>query len=338
MIMCLFAVSVSAADFDKTEKVTVTLSDGSTQECALYDENGNELVWYTLDQGATVISVKADDLVYSSTTDLRSISLSDGTPLQKDNEVTTNHIVVANLRGRTFTHLVHNGYKSTFDNSKIIQYVYLPSTITSLACNQYQNCTNLKVLDFPSDARFSFDDSNFAPGCTSLNKSIGLEKSTTTRIGKHMFNKTAITEVRLPNTLTNIGEAAFNSCKSLKVAYLGASATTFEINGGFNASDAFNSSGIEVVYMPSTITAVAGYAFSNANSLRAVIYTGTKQQAMDMYNASSTINNSPFVNLGKTESQFISWEEYSALADNPTVPGFCTVPFSGTAPPELAPA
>ena len=340
MLVCVFAISASAMEFDKTEKVTVTLTNG-TQECALYDADGDELVWYTLDGGATVISVKSKDLVYSSETDLRNISLADGTVLQKDNDNTTNHIVVANLRGRTFTNLVHNGYKSTFDQSKVIQYVYLPSTVKSIACNQYQNCTNLKVLDFPSDAKFSFNDSNFAPGCTSLleinltgltgvtggahfsnctslSKVIGLENSTTTRIGKHMFNKTAITEIRLPNTLTHLGEAAFNGCKQLKVAYLGASLSTFEINSGFKASDAFNSSAIEIIYMPSTVTAVAGYTFSNANSLRVIFFTGTKDQAVAMYNASNMTNNSPFQNLGKEESQFISYEAYKALPEGDT--------------------
>ena len=340
MLVCVFAISATAMEFDKTEKVTVTLTNG-IQDCALYDADGDELVWYTLDGGATVISVKAKDLVYSSETDLRNISLADGTELQKDNDNTTNKIVVANLRGRTFTNLVHNGYKSTFDQSKVIQYVYLPSTVKSIACNQYQNCTNLKVLDFPSDAKFSFNDSNFAPGCTSLleinltgltgvtggahfsnctslSKVIGLENSTTTRIGKHMFNSTAITEIRLPNTVTHLGEAAFNSCKQLKVAYLGASLNTFEINSGFKASDAFNSTAIEIIYMPSTVTAVAGYTFSNANSLRVIFFTGTKDQAVAMYNASNMTNNSPFQNLGKEESQFISYEAYKALPEGDT--------------------
>ena len=234
--------------------------------------------------------------------------------------------------------MVHSSYKSTFDRSTVIQYVYLPSTIKNLACNQYQSCTSLKVLDFPSDARFSFDDSNFAPGCTSLkeinltgltgvkgsghfsgcsslSKIVGLENSTTTYIGWSMFKGTAISEVRLPNTVTAIGNAAFNGCKNLKVAYLGNAFTTFEINSNFKASDAFNSSGIEFVYMPKSVTAVAGYTFSSANSLRVVFYTGTKAEAIAMYNASTMTNNTPFQNLGKSEEQFISYEEYCALPE-----------------------
>ena len=340
--LCLFIVSVSAAVVDKTEKVTVTLKDGSTTECALYDADGDELVWYTLDEGATLVSVKAKDLYYTSTTHLKDIYLSEGgTALQLGTETSTNKIVVANLRCLTITTMTHTGYKSTFDQSKIVQYVYLPSTITTFGCNQFQNCTKLKVLDIPSDAKFAFTDSNFAPGCTSLKQInltgltgvtgsghfsgcsaldtiIGLEKSTTNRIGTGMFKNTAITEVRLSNTVTNLGEAAFNSCKNLKVVYLGAALSTFEINSGFKASDAFNSSGVVTVYMPSSVTAVAGYTFSNANSLRVVIYTGTKAEAMAMYNASIMTANAPFENLGKSEAQFISYEAYMALPANDT--------------------
>ena len=334
---CLFAVAVGAQAFDKTEKVEVTLLNGSTTECALYDADGDELVWYTLDGGATLVSVKTKDLYFSDEASLRDIYLEkDGTALQMGNETSTNHIVVANLRCKYFTALVHSGYKSTFDRSTLIQYVYLPSTIKNLACNQFQSCTSLKVLDFPSDARFSFDDSNFAPGCTSLkeinltgltgvkggshfascsslSKIVGLENSTTTNIGRKMFEKTAITEVRLPNTATTLGEGAFNGCKSLKVAYLGNALNTFEVNSNFKASDAFNSTAIEYIYIPKSVTAVAGYTFSGANSLRVVFFTGTKAEAMAMYSASSTTNNTPFVNLGKSEEQFISYEEYSQL-------------------------
>ena len=56
-LACVLALSVSAATFDKTETVTVKLTSG-TQQCELYDTDGNELTWYTLDGGATVISVK----------------------------------------------------------------------------------------------------------------------------------------------------------------------------------------------------------------------------------------------------------------------------------------
>ena len=161
MLVCALAFSVSAADTSDT--VTVTLSDGSTTECALYDADGNALVWYTLDSGATVISVKTSDLfanasgaLLTEATYLGDIYLDAETALQKHNDKTTNMIVVANLRDCTFATVSHTGYKTTFGDSKVIQYVYLPSTVTTVGCNVFQKCTSLKVCDFPSDASFAF--------------------------------------------------------------------------------------------------------------------------------------------------------------------------------------
>ena len=155
-LMCVFAISVSAATYDKTEKVTVTLTGGSTQECALYDADGDELVWYTLDSGASVKSIKAKDVCYAvsggyssitNTKNLKALYLSDGTPLQLDGETRDNKIVVANFRGINFENLARDSYKPAFYGSTILQYIYLPSTLKDITCNVFMNCTKLKVCD-----------------------------------------------------------------------------------------------------------------------------------------------------------------------------------------------
>ena len=174
MLALALAISVNA-EFDKSEAVTVTLSNGATQSCALYDGEGDELVWYTLDDGATVVSVKAKELFFDTkggklteSANLTSIYLNAETALQIHNDNTTNKIVVANLRGCTFAGIYHSGYKTTFSNSKTVQYVYLPSTLKSFDCNTFQYCPNLKVCDIPNDASFTITSANNFVGCTSL--------------------------------------------------------------------------------------------------------------------------------------------------------------------------
>ena len=174
MLALALAISVNA-EYDKSETVVVTLSNGATQSCALYDGEGDELVWYTLDGGASVVSVKAKDLFYDTkggklieSTNLTSIYLDAETPLQIHNDNTTNKIVVANLRGCTFKGIYHAGYKTTFSDSKIVQYVYIPSTFASMDCNTFQNCSKLVVCDIPSDAVFTVTSANNFIGCTSL--------------------------------------------------------------------------------------------------------------------------------------------------------------------------
>ena len=142
---CLFAISISAAEYNKNESVTVTLKNG-TQQCALYDADGDALVWYTLDDGETVQSVKTKNLVTSSNGTestatmgyLGNLYLGE-TALQIHNNSTDNKIVVANFRDCMYTKLTHSSYKATFSNSTVVQYVYLPSTIKSIDCNYYNN-------------------------------------------------------------------------------------------------------------------------------------------------------------------------------------------------------
>ena len=190
-LMCLFAITAFAA-VDKTEKVDVTLKDGTTQKVALYDTDGDELVWYSLDGGQTLISIKAKDLVYSSTTDLADISLSDGTALQKISDDTTNLIVVANLRGLTFGKVGRNSsYKATFKSSPILQYVYLPNTITDLQANVFMECTKMIVCDIPSDASFKISDSNTFNGSS------------------------ALVEINLEGCYKLVGHSTFYACSSL---------------------------------------------------------------------------------------------------------------------------
>ena len=266
VLACVLALSVSAATFDKTETVTVKLTNG-TQQCELYDADDNELTWYTLDGGATVVSVKTSDLVFSSETSLADISLSDGTVLQKQNENSTNKIVVANLRGKTFTKVTHTGYKTTFGDSKTVQYVYLPSTVTNVGCNVFQNCSNLKVCDFPSDAVFSIDDANAFVSCTSLVEMnlIGCTKFGTTVnhhsifsgctslqrviidpdnfegtvLGGNLFNNCPLTqfglvpnECHIPDTVETMGINVFKNCRFAKL-YIGDSLKTT----GYNVFD-----------------------------------------------------------------------------------------------------
>ena len=174
MLILAFAVSVNA-EYNKSETVEITLADGTKQSCALYDAAGDELVWYTLDGGATVVSVKTKNLFCDASgnslvgsANLTSIYLNAETPLQINNENTTNKVVVANLRCCTFAGLYHYSYKTTFSDSKVIEYVYLPSTIKTIDCNTFQYCSNLKVCDIPSDASFSIVSANNFIGCTSL--------------------------------------------------------------------------------------------------------------------------------------------------------------------------
>lgn len=302
--ICLFAISVSA-EYNKSETVTVTLKDGSTQSCALYDAQGNELVWYTLDEGATLVSVKTRDLFCDEkgnklvdSSSLTNIYLDDSTPLQKHNENTINCVVVANLRGCTFEIVTHASYKATFHNSKILQYIYLPNTVTSLGCNIFQYCSNVKVIDIPSDASFVISDANgfvnctslaeinligctkigsssshhsIFSGCTSLTRVIiDPDKYAGTVLAGNLFSACPLTqfglvpnECHIPGAVTDIGVNVFKGSRFTKIYFGEAVKTT-----GYNIFD--GNTNLTEVHFNSNYETMDQRAFMNCTSLQKV--------------------------------------------------------------------
>ncbi|MBE6673651.1 MAG: leucine-rich repeat domain-containing protein [Ruminococcaceae bacterium] len=285
MLVCAFALSVGA-EHNKSEVVSVSLSDGSSIDCALYDSEGDALVWYTLDEGATVTSVKTKELFNNTTggklveaTYLGDIYLDASTLLQKHNESTTNKIVVANLRECTFKTIDHAGYRATFSDSKVVQYVYLPNTFTNMGCNVFQNCTNLKVCDIPSDASFIISSANNFVGCTSLIEInlLGCTAVTGSIIHSHFSGCTSLTKVIInPETIDwkSIGGYSFGSCPLTQFGLIEGectipATTTYIGNAGFQ-----NSRFTKVV-MSDSITSLGWNVFaSNPNLTEAYISSG----------------------------------------------------------------
>ncbi len=337
ILVCVFAISVSASvstAYDKTEKVTVTLTNG-TQECALYDADGDELVWYTLDGGATVTSIKTKDLTITYSGEGKSLEriyldADKQTCLQRIGEKTFNCIVVANLRGLTFTTLPNQSYIGLFEDSAIVQYVYLPVTIASIECNHFLRATSMKVCDFPEDARYAFVNSNVFNGasaleeinlagltsvkgsqhfigCTSLKRVIGFEKSTITSLSEKMFQNCGLLEIAIPNTVTTVGLALFYGCSDLETVSFGAELTTL---GKYDAVKLCPS--LKTVYMPATVTTIPAATFEGANNVEVIFYTGGYDLTKAFQASAKDAKNTQTHIL---EFTLISAGEYEALTD-----------------------
>ncbi len=82
---------------------------------------------------------------------------------------------------------------------------------------------------------------------------------------------TEIEEVRLPDTITNIGSYVFDGCTSLKTVNLPDSLTDMW-------NYAFSRSGIETIDIPGSVSAIMPHVFRDCKKLREVIcHGGTRQ-------------------------------------------------------------
>ena len=332
---CLLAISVSA-EYNKSETVPVTLSDGTTQECALYDSEGNELVWYTLDGGATVVSVKASDLYYNTTggklvdsENLTHIYLDAETPLQIHNDNTTNKIVVANLRGCTFKGLYHSGYKATFSDSKVIEYVYLPNTITTMDCNIFQNCTNLKVCDIPSDASFSIISANNFIGCTSLREInlVGCTSAKGSIFHSNFSGCTSLTKVVIdPATIDwpSINGNTFAKCPLTQFGLIEGECT-IPASTTYIGDNAFQFSCFTKVNMAGSQVASTGYNIFQSNTSLTEVSFPTTLKTMGIRGFTGCTNLETVIGFENTQLETVPQETfYKAGVTSIVLPSTCT--------------
>ena len=314
--LCMFAISISAAEYNKNETVTVTLTNG-TQQCALYDADGDALVWYTLDGGETVQSVKTKSLVTSSNGTestatagyLGNLYLGE-TALQIHNNNTDNKIVVANFRDCTYTKLTHYSYKATFSDSKTVQYVYLPSTITSIDCNIFQNCTNLKVCDIPSDATFAIVNANVFVGCTSL-KEINLIGCTAIKgsiIHSIFSGCTSLEKVVLDPSTIDYPSLAANTFKNAPLTQFGLipGECTIPASTTYIGNDAFIGSQFTKLVMSDSVTGLGYNVFQNSTIEEA--YISSNLEASDIRVFMGCSNLSTVKNLENCKLTSIPYE------------------------------
>ncbi len=304
MAVCLFAVSASAQittnivnvendgipDWDK--KVYL---DGNEYALWELDENGvyHPLIWFN--NGTALESVRADnirgngaDVTVNSVeqviyrggdyAELQGIKihLASGTIL--DGKST---IVIANLNGVGLYYSSGSGgpfdmdavKSTTFMGSTALKYIYLPSTINTVAYQNggvFQGCTSLEAVIFAKDAKIGTIGNNFVINCSSL-KCVSLPSSVT-KIAYNAFNKASIGGLYLGETLEeitsggNYDAGAFYNCKNLYFVQ-----NPFEYYG-YEGTLPEKS---EIYFFPNTLATVSDHAFRGCPNTNTTVVFGT---------------------------------------------------------------
>ena len=281
ILACLFAISVCAASYDFTRKVTL---DNNT-EVALYDSEGNALTWYY--DGTNLVSAKTADV----------ISVNGSGWITYQSTVTAANVVVANFQDPDYSSKITNkvsGLNISYRHSTNLEYVFLADEIKQFnGTYLFSNCDKMKVFEITENSQITSFSQYMFYDCavlkefyipagvtaipTSNSGTIGflsmcplLEKVTFAEgielnsIGDTAFyGNTSLTSIDLPDGLEKILSNAFNSCTNLKDVEIPDSVTTLGEN-------AFRSTGI--VNSPFTAnsrcTTWGKYVFRNCDSLK----------------------------------------------------------------------
>lgn len=134
--------------------------------------------------------------------------------------------------------------------------IHLPKTLTSIGTSALEGCKKLEEITGISDCKLTSIGANAFASCSAL-KGVDLSKSSFTALPASAFAKdTALTSVKLPDSLTEIGEKAFVGCGAMeKIDLSNTKLTTI----GKNAMAEMND--LMYINLPDTVKNVGQSAF-----------------------------------------------------------------------------
>ena len=328
LTVAVSAESVHNGKVDLNQKVT--LSDGT--ECALFDAEGNALIWYK-DANGALQSIKAQDervlfyctyqfgvgnSVVGSVTVYEiskiEIALESGT-LPCSSIVVFNIMdddVLSNAGGSRLNNPVNCIRSNTFINSTNLEYAFLRLDTSAIQASAFQGCSNLKYvnLEHLTELR-QFGGGSCFSNCTSLFVGEVLDLSNTKLCavsGTGTFNNVKLKGVILPNTVADLGDWNFQ----------GMSLESFAVPTGVTkiSGSTFNDTKtLKTIYINNTLTSISDRAFNNT-ALEKIFYVGTLDQLNALLAKASKTNNAPFwAVVGENNANVISYADYKNLED-----------------------
>ncbi len=131
----------------------------------------------------------------------------------------------------------------TFQGCTGLKEITLPAILgnkTTIGANIFKNCTNLTTVHFPETTIFTSLPNNTFQGCTSLKYST--------------IGKGEPVPFTLPESITAIGNYAFDGCAFLETINLSSKTKTI-------GTYAFKNTGLNTITLPDTITSIGDFAF-----------------------------------------------------------------------------
>lgn len=270
----------------KKASLPSTLTDSFTYDgCAYHQGYNNGYNFYgcinltevTLPEGITLLY----PFMFSATTSLKNISLP--TTLKAINSAFENCSGLLELKLPKGLKQLGSMYNcrslrsldipdgvtevTSFYQCTNLESITLPSELTDLPT--LENCSSLRSITIP-DKVTRIGTSCFK-GCKSL-KTVNISASSKLQIISELaFRETPITEIHLPESVTEIEHNAFTNCTQLVRVVLPKNNTAFK----FSSTSTFEGcSALEYINLPNSLTSIPGYTFSGCTSLREITLPG----------------------------------------------------------------
>ena len=169
-----------------------------------------------------------------------------------------------------------------FYNCSSLQSLILPESLNSIGLEAFYGCTGITRLELPSQlghvASSAFENcsnleniyyyGNIESWCNINLKSTPVPQAMRFYMKDENQEWAEVSEITIPNTITEIKENTFYGFTSLNKVHLHDSITSLGMN-------AFRNCGISSITIPKTLTNFDYYAFEDCNNLQTVYYDGT---------------------------------------------------------------
>ena len=301
--------------------------------------DGKELTWYVTatatDGDDTVITVASGTTVgdVGTVNDAGVYTFNKG--YSKDKIVSANFPDNAGIK--TFGFGSYGSYSSTFPKANYnLLFVYCPNTLTEFGFNFVQSmpvlvceiddetpvtaipqnfahdARNLREINIPVTVEIINGDSSskgaaFYRNVMLQNVTFASDDNLKTMKNYCFADCISLTQVKIPNSVTQIGGQCFQTCKKLEKIWLGASLEKTTSISVFRLCN-----NLKVYYVPSTLTTVNQHTFTHDSgagpSDTVFFYAGTRAQFDVFYQAAVAGGKNERVTNGYKEAYIVEWD------------------------------
>ena len=165
---------------------------------------------------------------------------------------------------------------AAFRDCSSLTSVTIPESVTSIGSRTFEGCSSLTKTNYTGDiagwCNIKFGNWSANPMCYSHNFYINDQEikdlvipNSVTSIGDYAFEDcSSLTSVTIPNSVTSIGESTFEGCSSLTSVTIPNSVTSI---GG---AAFYGCSSLSSITIPNSVTSIESYAFYECSSLTSV--------------------------------------------------------------------
>lgn len=138
-----------------------------------------------------------------------------------------------------------------------------------------------------------------------------IEGITVEKIAERLFERASLTSVTIPNTITEIGESAFDGCSNLTTLVLQDGTSVNKLTIGKRA---FASTGITSLNLPARVDTIADSAFmDNDNLVSAVVRTGINSFGAEVFSDCNKLRNVVIPGMNYNSNPFYDCESLEII-------------------------